>query len=219
MKRKRLDRDSKTGGWGFEGHPYYQMRVDTDEFHGLGCLIQLVSGKYYYWSNFSKAGKTAVCGKGMTWLQLIPDGKKHVMTAKYLPESKISKIFRHVRKLLKPTAVSLPENKISVWYVDIIEKIEYDTDGVAVFIDKYLDVIFTPQGDMGVDDRDELDEAFESGELSKEQYDSALKESDLVIEEYCSDIEKIAKTEVFCAKILSHVKDRIAKGERQFKVM
>jgi len=31
-------------------------------------------------------------------------------------------------------------------------------------------------------------------------------------------IEKIAKIEVFCYEILSHVKDRIAKGERQFKI-
>ena len=91
------------------------MRVDIDEFHGLVCLIQLMGtgwydteklkymtiGKcdtqYQYWE-FPKAGKSAICGKGMKWLQLIPDGKKHVITAKYLPD-----------------------NSISVWYVDIID--------------------------------------------------------------------------------------------------
>lgn len=198
MKKKRLDRDSKTG-WGFDGFPYYQMRVDIEEFHGLVCLIQLIKGKKYYW-DLSITGKTAVCGKGMTWLQLIPDGKSHVITAKYLPKG----IFRK-------------KQRVSLWYVDIIENIEYDTDGVAIFVDKYLDVIFTPQGDMRIDDRHELDEAFQSGELTQEQYDSALKECDLIVEEYCSDIEKIANTEVFCSKILSYVNDRIAKGEKQFK--
>ena len=191
LKRKRLDRDSKTGGWGFEQHPYYQMRVDIDIFHGLVCLIQLNSGKKHCW------GKTAVCGKGMTWLQLIPDGKSHVITAKYLPK----KFFRKNRK-------------ISIWYVDIIENIEYDTDGVAVFIDKYLDVIFTPRGDVHIDDRDELDEVYQSGELSKEQYDAALSECDLVVDGLCSDI---VKTEIFCSKILSYVNGRIEKGEKQFK--
>jgi predicted RNA-binding protein associated with RNAse of E/G family len=195
MKRKRLDR-SKIHGWGFDGHPYYQMRVDIDEFHGLVCFIRLISGKYCYW-DLPKAGKTKVCGKGMVWLQLIPDGKNRVMTAKYLPKKLFGK-----------------SQKIAVWYVDVIDGVEYDADGVAVFIDKYLDVCFTPQGDVIIDDRDELDEAFKTGELSQEQYDAAIRECDLIIKEYCSDIEK---TELLCNKILFHVEDRIEAGEKQFK--
>jgi predicted RNA-binding protein associated with RNAse of E/G family len=197
LQRKRLDRDRKSGSkWGFEQHPYYQMRVDIDEFHGLVCFIQLIGGRYCYW-DLPKAGKTAVCGRGMTWLQLIPDGKNYVLTTKYLPK----KFFRK-------------NQKISIWYADIIENIEYDTDGVAVFIDKYLDVYFTPQGDIKIDDRDELDEAYKSGELSQSQYDSALKECDLIIGELCSDI---VKTEILCNKILSYVNDKIKLGEKQFK--
>ena len=203
MKHKRLNRD----GWKFDEYPYYQMHVDIDGFRGLVCLIQLMGtgrydlqnytymkiGKcdYQYWE-FPKAGKAAVAGKGIKWLQLIPDGKKYVITAKYLPD-----------------------NSVSLWYVDVIEGIEYDTDGVAVFVDKYLDVSFTPQGDVYVADRDELDEAYNSGELSKEQYDAALKECDLILDELCSDI---AKTESVCDKILSHVNERIANGEKEFKL-
>ena len=110
------------------------------------------------------------------------------------------------------TAKYLPDKSVSVWYADIIDSIEYDLDGVAVFVDKYLDVVFTPQGDMKIDDRDELDEAFQSGELSKRQYDSALKETELVIEEYCTDI---AKTEIVCNKILSYVNQKIKHGYSQ----
>ena len=204
MKYKRLDRDA----WKFNTYPYYQMRVDINEFHGLACLIQLMGTGWYdtqkfkymkignsnisyqYWE-FPKSGKSAICGKGMKWLQLIPDNKKHVITAKYLPD-----------------------NSVSVWYVDIIENIEYDTDGVAVFIDKYLDVSFTPQGDVGIADRNELDEAYNSGELSKEQYKTALKECDLVIEELLSDI---VKTEHICDKILFYINEKIMHGEKEFK--
>lgn len=190
MKRKRLDRDA---WWEFNQCTcplYYQMRVDIEDFHGLVCFLQLVEGEYKYW-DLPIAGKAAVIGEGMTWLQLIPDGKKHVITAKYLPN-----------------------HSVSIWYVDVIEDIEYDEDGVAVFIDKYLDVIFTPQGDVKVDDRDELDEAFRSGDISKEQYDAALEECDLILAELCCDI---AKTEAFCDKIMSYVLERIDKGEKQFK--
>ena len=188
MKRKRLDRDLKTG-WRFEGLPYYQMRVDIEDFHGLACVIKFTDGDYHYWGDDLR-GKIAVCGKGMTWLQLIPDGKQRVITVKYLPD-----------------------NSVSIWYVDIIDNIEYDTDGVAVFVDKYLDVIFTPKGDVHIDDRDELDDAYKSGELSKEQYDAALSECDTIVAELCSDIKQ---TEAFCSKILAYVNDRIKNGEKQF---
>ena len=186
MKRKRLDRDK----WGFEHFPYYQMRVDMEAFHGLACLLQLIDGAYQYWP-FERAGQAPVCGKGMAWLLLIPDGQKRVITA-----------------------VVMPGQKVSFWYVDVIEKVEYDADGVAVFIDKYLDVIFTPQGDVKIDDRDELDEAYQAGELSKDQYEAALAEGDLIVGELCQDIET---TEALSLKILAHVKERVEKGERPFK--
>lgn len=190
MKRKRFDRDI----WNFGDSPYYQMRIDIDEFHGLVCLLKLMNGNikvddgnYQYW-NRPKAGKVAICGKGMTWMQLIPDGKEHVLTVMYLPD-----------------------NTMTICYIDIIENIEYDPDGVAVFIDKYLDVDFTPQGDVSIYDRDELDEAFEAGELSEQQYSAALNECDAVIEAYCSDISKTI--EMF-NKIFDFVNDRIESGEQ-----
>jgi predicted RNA-binding protein associated with RNAse of E/G family len=188
VKRKRLDRDK----WGFDRFPYYQMRVDTEGFHGLACLIHLTDGQYQYW-DMPFAGKIPVCGKGMTWLQLIPDGKHRVITAKYRPEQKIIQGHEY-------------SDSVSVWYVDIIENIEYDPDGVAVFIDKYLDVIFTPQGDVKIDDRDELDAAYHSDELSKEQYDAALEECDMIINELCSDIPA---TEILCSNILAYINDKI----------
>jgi len=192
MKRKRLNRDLK---WGFQNFPYYQVRVDIPEFSGLACLIQITDGKYRYW-RLPIAKKAAVCGKGMVWLQLIPDGKKHVVTAKYIPKGKFL------------NGVHLPYT-VSVWYADVIEGIEYDDDGVAAFIDKYLDVIFTTQGDIMIDDRNELDYALQCGHITAEQHESALYECDLIIRQWCRDT---AKTELLCAKVLSYVTDKIGKG-------
>jgi predicted RNA-binding protein associated with RNAse of E/G family len=206
MKRKRLDRTGEMG-WGFEGMPYYQTRVDTEDFHGLACVIQLTETgrydvekyeyitideseiKYQYW-DWAIAGKLPVCGKGMTWLQLIPDGKKHVITVKYKPD-----------------------NTVSLWYVDIIENIEYDSDGVAVFIDKYLDVVFTPQGDMMIDDIPEIEETYQSGGITKDQYYTAFAECVSVVAGLCTDSIQVKKTEIMCGKILAYVNERIAKGE------
>jgi len=43
---------------------------------------------------------------------------------------------------------------------------------------------------VSIHDRDELDEAYESGELSDGQYNAALRECDAVLQEYCTDIGK-----------------------------
>ena len=199
MKRKRLNRD----GWGFMYYPYYQMRVDDDLFHGSVCLIRFTDGEANYWQT-PKAGRILVTGAGMTWLQLIPDDSSHVITIKYFPDG----IHDSERKNYPVT--SNPKYQPSIWYVDIIDGIEYDEDGVAVFIDTYLDVIFTPEGDIKVDDRDELDEAYALGDINKEQYEAALREADLVLEKFTVDI---SKTEEWSAKIRRIVEDRIVNGE------
>ena len=143
-------------------------------------------------------------GAGMTWLQLIPDACSHVITIKYFPDG------THDSERKNYPLTSNPKYQPSIWYVDIIEGIEYDEDGVAVFIDKYIDVIFTPEGDVKVDDRNELEDAYTSGDINKEQYEAALAEADLVLEKLTSDI---TKTEEWCAKIRQIAEDRIENGE------
>lgn len=177
MKRKRLTRE----GWGFQRFPYYQMRIDRPDFHGLACVLRLTSGHDCFW-HMPKAGKVAVCGEGMTWLQLIPDGANHVLTAKFGRRG-----------------------RVNVWYADVIDRIEYDPDGVAAYVDMYLDVIFSPKGDVKVDDRDELDAAHASGELPAEQVSLALAESERILAAYCGDVKR---TEAWCRGLL-----RVAKKQ------
>lgn len=186
MKRKRLNRDQQ---WFFQSFPYYQMRIENHLFTGLVSLIRLTDGEYRYWE-FDRAGKVAVAGKGMVWLQMIPDHGSRAITAMFLPDK-----------------------RVSAWYVDVIEEAAYDADGVAVFVDKYLDVIFTPQGDVIIDDRDELDAAFHSGELTEEQYESALREGEAIVDELCSDIPA---TEKWCRDILELMEEKV--GAKQFVI-
>lgn len=196
MKKKRLDRDQ----WGFQGFPYYQMRMDNKYFHGLVSIIELSDGEYCFWE-MPNAGKTPVCGKGMLWLQLIPDDRHHVITAKFLPPSRIVQGVTYSKS-------------VSVWYVDVIDGWGYDKDHVAYFTDQYLDVIFDIEGDVHIDDRSELDAAYRSGELSEQQYQRALAEGDAIISDLCSDIEK---TEQWCKTILETARKRIENNDDIFQ--
>ena len=199
MKHKRLNRDQ----WGFQFYPYYQMRIDHELFHGLACLIRFTDGEKNYWAT-PKAGRIQVTGEGMTWLELIPDDTCRVITVMYFPDG------THGPERQNYPLTASEEYQPSIWYVDIIEGTEYDEDGIAAFIDKYLDVIITPEGDVKVDDRDELDAAYASGELTKEQYDAALAEGEDILKAYGGDIRGL---DVWCAAVRKLAEDRIAAGE------
>ncbi len=176
------------------------MRMDNEDFHGLVSVIKLMSGNYFFWEK-PKAGKIPVCGEGMLWLQLIPDGRYQAITAKFLPESRTVQGIKYSKS-------------VSVWYADVIDGWGYDEDGVAYFTDQYLDVIFDVEGDVIIKDRDELDEAYSSGELSEEQYRRAIKEGDAIVSELCYDIKK---TQLWCENILKYALKRIESGDNIFK--
>ena len=199
MKHKRLNRDQ----WGFMYYPYYQMRIDHELFHGLACLIRFTDGEKNYWAT-PKAGRIQVTGEGMTWLELIPDDTRRVITVMYFPDG------THGPERESYPVTANEQYQPSIWYIDIIEGTEYDEDGVAAFIDKYLDVIITPEGDVKVDDRDELDAAYASGELTKEQYDAALAEGEDILKAYGDDIRGL---DAWCAAVRQLVENRIAAGE------
>ena len=199
MKHKRLNRDQ----WGFMYYPYYQMRIDHELFHGLACLIRFTDGEKNYWAT-PKAGRIQVTGEGMTWLELIPDDTRRVITVMYFPDG------THGPERQNYPLTASEEYQPSIWYVDIIEGTGYDEDGIAAFIDKYLDVIITPEGDVKVDDRDELDAAYASGELTKAQYDAALAEGEDILKAYGGDIRGL---DAWCAAVRQLAEDRIAAGE------
>jgi len=66
------------------------------------------------------------------------------------------------------------EYNIKVSYIDMIDEQGIDDDGVPYFYDIYLDLIVYSDGSIKVDDRDELDAAYEDGDISEEQYNRAI---------------------------------------------
>ena len=54
----------------------------------------------------------------------------------------------------------------------------------------YLDLVVYPNGDIIVDDMDELQEALKTGEITEMQYDRALKTAQELQNGLLSDIEK-----------------------------
>ncbi len=180
MNKKRLIRDKK---WFFQHFPYHQLYMNNSLLKGWVAINYITDGETRFWE-YEKSGSIPICGKDMTWLTFIPDNSSRAVSVFFSPE-----------------------RRVTAWYIDVIESVGIDDDGVAYFIDKYLDVILTPQGDVVLCDKDELDAAYNSGELTEEQYKSALSEGERIIEELASDIKQ---TEIMCRQILDKSEEIIA---------
>lgn len=95
-----------------------------------------------------------VCDNGYHWLTIMPSDAFYCITV-MMDDS----------------------DQIRVCYIDLIDAQGYDDDGVSYFYDLYLDLVVYPNGDIIVDDMDELQEALETGDISKLQYDRAVTTS------------------------------------------
>ncbi len=77
---------------------------------------------------------------------------------------------------VKLTAIYDENNEIIEWYFDIAGEIGKE-NGIPYEDDLYLDVVVTPTGDVILLDEDELKEAFDRKEMTKDEFENAYKES------------------------------------------
>ena len=54
------------------------------------------------------------------------------------------------------------------YYIDVAKEYEIDDRGLPYFDDLYLDVVLLPNGKMYILDEDELEDAYKSGDVTKE---------------------------------------------------
>lgn len=139
-------------------------QIDSDIFTGYVGLIEIheVSQPQIWKFN---GEDIVVCDKGLKWLSILPKNDWYCITA-----------------------MMNEKDEVLLWYIDMIASQSVDADGVPRFDDLYLDLVVYPDGTIVVDDRDELDEALASGDISKEQYELALQTSKKLTEGLLSEV-------------------------------
>ena len=141
-------------------------QVDMPQIRGyLGLLtINAVSEKQIWKYN---KNDVVVCDNGYHWLTIMPSDEFYCITV-------------------------MMDNsyEMKVCYIDMIDTQGYDDDDVPYFYDLYLDLVVYPNGDIIVDDMDELQEALETGEITDFQYERAITTSRKLQSGLLSDIGK-----------------------------
>ena len=126
------------------------IRQVTEPFAGHISLLRIhdiTEPQVWQW----QGRPLVVCDKGMAWLSMLPE-----------------------RGGLCITAQLNADGTASLWYIDMIDEQGVDERGIPWFKDLYLDLIVHPDGTMVVDDRDELDEALATGDITAQQHQAAL---------------------------------------------
>ncbi len=125
-------------------------QVDIPQIKGyLGLLnINIVSEQQIWKDNDNDV---VVCDNGHHWLSILPSNELYCIT------------------------VMMDNNyHFKVCYIDMIDSQGYDEDGVPYFYDLYLDLIVYPDGNIIVDDLDELQQALKVGDITEMQYNKAI---------------------------------------------
>ena len=129
---------------------YVQKRIDSKYLTGYACFIKI--------KNVTKPlvignGVEEICIKNENyeWIEVYPDNSNYALTIMFDDN----------------------ENLIE-WYFDIAKKVGIE-NGVPYEDDLYLDMVITPQGSKLILDEDELQEALNRGEITKEDATLAYK--------------------------------------------
>lgn len=130
---------------------YKQVLIENDLFQGYGARIlfeQLSKPQYWMW----RGKKIKVCEDGGSWIMMIPAEGNYAIT--WMLDK-----FQHT----------------ILWYIDMLDGIGLDRDGVVYGNDIFLDLIVDPSGYVKEDDREEMERAFAAGVINQSQKELAEK--------------------------------------------
>lgn len=92
--------------------------------------------------------------------------------------------------------------KVLLWYIDMIANQGVNTDGVPYFDDLYLDLVVYPDGTIIVDDMDELAEALSKKDITQEQFHLAVETSHRLQQGMLSNISSFIEYTKRCYEMI-----------------
>lgn len=154
-------------------------QVQSDFFTGyVGLMeIQQVSEaqKWKFYDN-----EFVVCDAGLKWLSILPKDDFYCITA-----------------------MMNQDDEILVWYIDMIAAQGIDADGIPYFDDLYLDLVVCPNGEIMVDDMDELEDALCQADITQAQFDLAVHTADTLKNGLLKDIRLFQDYTIRCCEMIT----------------
>ena len=145
---------------------YIQDRIENEYFNGYLCYTKLDNIDEPLVVNNSLYD-LCIIKNNYEWYQLFSLDRNYVLT------------------------IMIDENKnVIQWYFDISYKIGLD-NGVPYEMDMYLDLIITKEGNIIKMDEEELIDAYNKGELTKEDLDNAYDIYNYLVDKYYNNLDEL----------------------------
>ena len=147
MKKKYAD----YSGWKYVSEKEFKCKYfDNDDYKGYVCLLS--ANKVNERFIIERDGKELVLlDDNYKWLEVYPESNKNIA-------------FR---------VLITDKDEIIDWFFDIAKNSLVTDEGVPYIEDLYLDILLYPSGKIEKIDEDELQEALDNGDISKEDFDLA----------------------------------------------
>lgn len=142
-----------------ETKEYKNKYLKNEKFEGN---ISLLIAKKVIKKNFKveNGKKIKTFDDNFKWLEIYPEQNKNIAL----------------------TACFNDKNEIMSWYFDIAKNSYLTEKGIPCIDDLYLDIMMYPSGKIEMLDEDELKQALEEKDITKEDYDLAYKVAEEIIE-------------------------------------
>ncbi|NLO09569.1 MAG: DUF402 domain-containing protein [Clostridiales bacterium] len=161
---------------------YVHMLCNDSEFSGAIGLIYLKSTANFRAITYDKTCVTII-DNGYYWLQLAPKNKNYWLTVMYNQECEIVQ-----------------------YYFDMTDGNNILDNGESWFYDMYLDVVILSDGSLFLLDEDELSQALDEKEITKDQYDKAYLTANTIIKKFDGNIDNLTD---FCNHFFNILKSKL----------
>ena len=147
IARKTMRRDE----WrAIEQKDYAQKWISRPGFAGYVALLRIQRARQPLY-----VGENRLCvmGPGISWLEIAPQGGYWFATVMFDGQGRLFQ-----------------------YYFDLTDGNRVEADGMVWFDDLFLDIIHTPGACPRMEDLDELEQALQSGLISRDVFDRTLRE-------------------------------------------
>ena len=153
--------------WINEGkNEYSQKRIDEDYFHGYVCLAK-IKDVDEPWIIHDDDFTGCILDENYEWLEIYPDNEKYAITV----------AFDDKHNLIE-------------WYFDAIKSSGVE-NGIPYIDDLYLDLVIRINGNHIVLDVDELEEALNKKDITKEDFELAHRTVKELKEKYLNNLDEL----------------------------
>jgi uncharacterized protein len=162
---------------------YAHMLVNEEDFSGAAGLLYLKSVKDPLVVTPYSGKSLIIADKGYYWLQFAPENRDYWLTVMF----------------------DCTEDIIE-FYFDITDGNVITDNGQSWSYDLFLDVVLLPDGSKFLLDEDELRQALQKNEITKEQFDKAYLCADSIMKEFGGHITELTD---FCVRHFRVLEQRI----------